>query len=214
MTNEATTKQKILSAAGPIFAQRGYQKATVRDISEAAGVNLASINYYFGDKSRLYLELLQQARDRQGEGLSFPMVDRNDNPEELLERFVTVLLRKLGIGEEPDWQMKLLVNEFLAPSQPGRQIVEGYFAPYFESLLEIIDQIAGRTLSQAERLRCGFSVIGQCLHYRLAAPIISMLAGEEESEGAFDVETLARHIAAFSAAGIRSSVLSATKVHR
>lgn len=212
MTNEANTKQKILATAGPIFAKRGYQKATVRDISVAAGVNLASINYYFGDKSKLYLELLQRARDQQGGDLSFPVVDRNSDPEELLERFVTVLLRKLGIGEETDWQMKLLVNEFLAPSEAGRQIVEGYFAPYFESLMKIIDRIAGRALSQPERVRYGFSVIGQCLHYRLAAPIISMLAGQVESEGAFEVETLARHITAFSVAGIRDSVQSMAEV--
>ncbi len=214
MTNEANTRQKILSAAGPIFAKRGYQKATVRDISVAAGVNLASINYYFGDKSKLYLELLRQARDHQGGGLDFPPVDGSIDAEELLERFVTVLLRKLGLGEEPNWQMKLLVNEFLAPSEAGRQIVEEYFAPYFESLLTIIDRIAGRTLSRAERLRRGFSVIGQCLHYRLASPIISMLAWQEESEGAFDVEPLARHIAAFSVAGIRGSLESATNVRQ
>lgn len=64
--SEESTKQKILDSAGPIFAKNGYQKATVRDISEAAGVNLASINYYFGDKEKLYTELLLLAREKMG----------------------------------------------------------------------------------------------------------------------------------------------------
>ncbi|MBX3416198.1 MAG: CerR family C-terminal domain-containing protein [Pirellulaceae bacterium] len=200
--SEESTKQKILDSAGPIFAKNGYQKATVRDISEAAGVNLASINYYFGDKEKLYTELLLLAREKMGGGLSFPNLNSENSPTELLERFVTVLLRKLGIGEEPDWQIQLLVNEFLQPSSSSREIVEGYFRPYFESLLEIIDQLAGTGLNREDRLRLGFSVIGQCLHYRLAGPMISMLAGEDEAQGAFGLEKISHHIARFSIAAI------------
>ncbi|MGI9178337.1 MAG: TetR/AcrR family transcriptional regulator [Pirellulales bacterium] len=44
---------RILSAAGQEFAEHGYEAATVRDICTAAGVNVAAVNYYFGDKRRL-----------------------------------------------------------------------------------------------------------------------------------------------------------------
>ena len=46
------TASRLLNAAGPIFAEKGYQNATVREICAAAGVNLASVNYYFRDKER------------------------------------------------------------------------------------------------------------------------------------------------------------------
>ena len=47
------TRTAIIEAAGKIFAEEGYLKATVRDICSSAGANLAAVNYYFGDKKGL-----------------------------------------------------------------------------------------------------------------------------------------------------------------
>ena len=45
------TQLKLLEAAGRVFAEKGFQKATVREIVKAAGLrNIAAVNYYFGDK--------------------------------------------------------------------------------------------------------------------------------------------------------------------
>lgn len=48
-------------AAADIFADRGYHTTTVRAISDAAGANLAAVNYHFGSKVGLYRAILQQA---------------------------------------------------------------------------------------------------------------------------------------------------------
>ena len=53
-----TTRERIADAAGEIFAERGFDGTTVRDICQRAGANIAAVNYYFGDKQRLYLEAL------------------------------------------------------------------------------------------------------------------------------------------------------------
>ena len=49
---------RILSAAGQEFAEKGFEAATIRDICTLATVNVAAVNYYFGDKHRLYLSLI------------------------------------------------------------------------------------------------------------------------------------------------------------
>ena len=57
-------RERILLAAGQEFAEKGYEAATVRDICLAAGVNVAAVNYYFGDKQKLYNETVRQAHQR------------------------------------------------------------------------------------------------------------------------------------------------------
>lgn len=204
--HDESTRDKILQTAGPIFARMGFQGATVRDISDAAEVNLASINYYFGDKKKLYVEAVKLARDQQAGQMTFTNLREGIPPQILLEKFVMVLLRKLGVGQEPDWQMQLLVREFLSPGDACREIVDDYFRPYFEVLLQIMDRLAGRPLPTAVRLQLGFSLIGQCLHYRLAGPITEMFVDRELWNANFDTESLAHHIATFTMGGIQSVV--------
>jgi AcrR family transcriptional regulator len=50
----ALARRRLLEAALQLFADKGYQKTSTREIADAAGVNLGSISYYFGDKPGLY----------------------------------------------------------------------------------------------------------------------------------------------------------------
>lgn len=51
---------RILAAAERLFAEHGYDGTTMRHITREAGVNLAAVNYYLGDKESLYLEVLRR----------------------------------------------------------------------------------------------------------------------------------------------------------
>jgi len=53
------TRWRLLQAATEVFAAVGYHAATTREISRRAGVNLASIHYYYGDKAELYREVFR-----------------------------------------------------------------------------------------------------------------------------------------------------------
>lgn len=47
-------KQRLLDAAIQVFAAKGYDSASTREICRHAGANVAAIHYYFGDKASLY----------------------------------------------------------------------------------------------------------------------------------------------------------------
>ena len=55
------TRQRLLNAACDVFAEKSYREAKVADICKRAGANVASVNYYFGDKASLYKEAWQHA---------------------------------------------------------------------------------------------------------------------------------------------------------
>ncbi|MDZ8118354.1 TetR/AcrR family transcriptional regulator [Pontiella agarivorans] len=89
MEHVKTTKERLIEAAAPIFAEKGYRETTVAEISDAAEANIAAVNYHFGDKAQLYSEvwnyLVSVARSE------FPYPD--DHTEVGAERWLCLFLR-------------------------------------------------------------------------------------------------------------------------
>src|SRR4030067_3655402 len=101
------TRERLLDAAGEVFAERGYRRATVREICRRANVNIASVNYYFKGKEDLYADVLEfayrQARRKYPDG---DPPGRAETPERRLSRFVRIFLlrildegRPAGVGK-------------------------------------------------------------------------------------------------------------------
>ncbi|WP_284193227.1 TetR/AcrR family transcriptional regulator [Vibrio zhanjiangensis] len=60
MSMRLTTKDKILDVAEALFAEHGFNDTSLRTITSKAGVNLASVNYHFGDKKTLVRAVLNR----------------------------------------------------------------------------------------------------------------------------------------------------------
>ncbi len=63
MSDKGKTKNKIIDAAEALFAENGFNDTSLRTITSHAGVNLASVNYHFGDKKTLVRAVLAQYLD-------------------------------------------------------------------------------------------------------------------------------------------------------
>lgn len=63
MIAPGSTKERILAAAELLFAQRGFDGASLRQLTAAAGVNLAAVNYHFGSKEKLVEEVFRRRLD-------------------------------------------------------------------------------------------------------------------------------------------------------
>ena len=195
-------RTRILLAAGPVFAEKGYKSATVREICQAAEVNVASINYYFGDKERLYIETVKEARKLRGERFSFPQWLDSDSAEKRLRDYIRTMLFRM-IGEETaPWHGQLMMREVLRPTSACRELVEEYFRPDFELLMTLLGELLPEDVPTHELRKLGFSVIGQCLFYRVAGEVAQMLTPEDEFADECRVDQLAEHIARFTLAAV------------
>src|SRR4029079_14401871 len=58
---DVETRERVLDAAMRLFAARGFQHVTVREICAAAEANVAAVNYHFCDKLELYKDVLARA---------------------------------------------------------------------------------------------------------------------------------------------------------
>ena len=63
VNSSGSTKERILGAAEVLFAQHGFDGASLRQLTTAAGVNLAAVNYHFGSKERLVEEVFRRRLD-------------------------------------------------------------------------------------------------------------------------------------------------------
>src|SRR4051794_9276482 len=204
VTDPLQTRQRILEAAGEVFAEQGFRGATVRDICRRATANVAAVNYHFGDKEKLYLEVLRFAHTAAFEKYPPDLgLKPGATPRERLHAFVrTFLLRMLDEGR-PAWHGKLMAREIADPTGALESIVKDGIRPHFATLRGIItDLLPPAVAADADRVRfCAFSVVGQCLFYFYGRPVILQLNPAQRFTGDA-IEPIADHITAFSLAAM------------
>ena len=202
MATADDTRERILESAASTFAEKGYDAATIRDICHKAGANQGAINYHFGDKEQLYVELIKRAHRLRAEQVPLPNWHRNTRSEDKLRDFIRVTITRMVDDPAPKWQMQLMMREMFQPTETCRALVQDFFRPHFEALLSILSEMLPATVPLEKRHLIGFSIIGQCLQYRVARPVVSLLVGEQEN-ARFTSNVLAEHITEFSLAAIR-----------
>jgi len=200
-TESDTTRERIVTAAGEIFAERGFEGTTVRDICQRAGANIAAVNYYFGDKQRLYVEAVIQAHRWRMEQFPLPPWPEGTPAEKRLEDFITTFVRRVRSGPEGTWHSKLMMREMAHPTDACAELAQSSIRPQFQILLEILRQLMPADASHEELRLTAFSIVGQCLFYHFADPVIRNLLSADEY-GSLAIERLSRHITDFSLAAI------------
>ena len=198
-------RTRILNAAGPIFAEKGFQPATVREICDAAQVNVASINYYFGDKGQLYIETVKRARQLKAARVPLPSLETSISPEACLRDYIKALLTRMIGAQDAPWQSRLMLREILQPTKACQEMVEEYFRPDFNLLLKILSALLPEGTPSHVRRKIGFSIVGQCLFYRVAGDVVAMLVPGDELEQHYAVDQLAAHISHLTLAALEKS---------
>lgn len=202
-----TTRERIADAAGEVFAERGFDAATIREICKRADANIAAVNYYFGDKECLYLETVVRAHQWRMKQFPLPDWNKATPPETKLADFIKTLIRRVRSGLGETWHTRLLMREFSNQRVAGG-VAERLIEPQFEILQGILREMLPADLSEEELHLTAFSIVGQCLFYFFGDAVVFNLVGESEYAG-FNIDKLANHIVAFSlsALGTRNTSL-------
>ena len=199
------TKQRLLEAAGEVFAAHGFRAATVREICERAGANVAAINYHFGDKEGLYFAVLKSCSEAALQKYPPTLgLGPNATSEERLHAFVRSLLFRIADKGQPSWHGKLIAHEMTEPTKALTALIDKVYGPALKQLEAIVRELLGRQAPVTVVRQCQLSVLGQCLYFHFARPAIQHIHPEQGFEPA-DIERLAKHITQFSLAGIRQA---------
>jgi len=206
-TCSGQTRQRLLAAAEKLFADRGFDSTSVRDITTAAGCNIAAVNYHFQGKDKLYFEvfggrlaMLRDVRVRSIEQV-ISRDDRSPTLEELLGAFTSSFLEPLVDQAHGRQLLKLMLREMLDPHLPKGMFFEETILPVMTAMLDAMAKVCPG-LGRGEAVLSVKSIVAQLLH---AVSTQEMFDRREEAALLMSdsIRTI-EHIIAFSAAGIRA----------
>lgn len=198
------TRDKLIEAAGHVFAERGYRSATIREICRRAGANVAAVNYTFGDKMGLYTEVLRSSvRAAQTPAMNAAL-DESLAPEETIRAVIRARLMSLCSEARPDWCIRLVMHEFLNPTPAMARVVDEGMRPIYERVRRAVGAILGLPPDHETTRLSVNSIVGQILFYTFSSPVLAHLQPELKLTPD-QLDRIADHIANFSLAYLKKA---------
>jgi len=202
------TKTRILDVAEGLFMEHGFEATSLRQLTSAAGVNLAAVNYHFGSKDGLVravfsrrLKPLNEERIRLLEACDLEN-GREDGVEQVLNAFLAPLLRAVRATPEGTREFgRLMGRAFSEPNEDVRKMVSEEFAEairrFLDALARLLPSLSEQELlwrfhfaagAMAHTVSCGY------LLEKLSAGLCHASNGDEALE----------YLVSFLAAGLRA----------
>jgi AcrR family transcriptional regulator len=198
-TETGHPRQKLVLAALKLFAEKGFEGASTREIADAASANVSAIRYYFGDKAGLYRAAFTEPLGDNAHGCAD--IDPAKPLPDALHQFFAEFLEPLKRGEAVRLVMKLHFREMIEPTGAWEEAIEAEIKPQHEAMVRMLTQRFGMAAPDIDVQRLAFSVVGMAVHYYVGQDIVDAIA--PELLGSPDaVDTLAGRLAHFAAAMI------------
>lgn len=176
---QPAARERLLLAGLRLFAHQGFAKTSTRELAEAAGVNVAAISYYFGDKAGLYRAAFFEplcgaaAGSCASDGPARPLDD-------VLRDFFQQMLAPLKQGDRSRLCMKLRFREMLEPTGLWDEELAHDIGPLHDALVRALARHFGEAEASArdddELKRLAICIAGLAVHLHVGRDIVDTLA--------------------------------------
>jgi len=200
------SRVRLIQAAEKLFADKGFDATSIREITKLAKCNVAAVNYHFGGKENIYLEVfrrhLQLLREIRIKGIQ--QIMSRPGPvslETILNAFAHLFYEPLVNEQSSGMFMKLMMREMLDPHLEPELFITEMIGPVRIALGQALQQVCPDLDDKTLGL-CIFSLIGQLIHTIHMQRMTNAFKGGDLPFT--DREALFEHIVRFTAAGIRA----------
>lgn len=199
-------KGRLLKSACEVFAERGYGDATVAEICERAGANIAAVNYYFRSKETLYVEAWRLSFQRSLE--KYPAdggIPSSAPAEQRLRGRISSIIRRFSDPQSHEFD--IMHKEIANPTGLLAEVKHKTIEPLRQGLAGVIRELLGEKASERQVLLCRMSIIAQCfdklIRERFRRTLIQEGVKAALMAENIDIDTIVEHVTRFSLAGIR-----------
>ena len=203
---DAIVKERILNNAESLFAQKGFRGVTVREIINAANCNLSAVNYYFGNKKNLYLEVFRARliprSKRMCERFKKFLCRRqpSDSPAAVVEALAQAFLEGPLSDDERQRHYQLMVREMSQPGEAFDLVFEHVMQPLLQDLSRRLRLVITEEIEEERLILNIESILGMIIHFNYFRPAITRFTGHAY-DSSFK-ERLIEHIIDFSLYGL------------
>ncbi len=199
------TKERILNAAEKLFAEHGFAGTSLRELTRAAQVNLAAVNYHFGSKDEVLRAVLRRivkpVNQERLKMLSEVEEVAGGKPpllEKILEAFIAPDLRLIrDLGERGVIITRFLGRSYTEPSSLVQELIKEHFSELGQRFLTALEKALPEIPKEEiyERLHWLIGIITYILANTGPTAILAELS---------DIDALTERLIAFAAAGMRA----------
>jgi AcrR family transcriptional regulator len=164
------SRERLLLAAMRLFAEQGFAKTSTREIALAAGTNIASISYYFGDKAGLYRAAFTEPE--QNARKDVPVFTNPDATlRESLLAFYMQILEPLKQGDIARLCMRLWYREMLEPTGLWDEEINNDIKPAYAGLMLVLARHL-QVPEDDDLARLSFCIVGMALQLMVGREVI------------------------------------------
>ena len=199
------TRDRILDEAETLFARKGYHGVSVREITNTADCNLAAVNYHFGNKQNLYLEVFRSRwlpRATQVSASFRKTLKANGDltPSTIIQSLARAFLDGPLTDTERQRHHQLISGELAQPTEAFELVADQVLQPLFNNLLDDLQAAMPEEIEGEQLALNAFSILAMVLYFNLARPFISRFTGYNVDDN-FNAR-LVNHIVDFSLNGL------------
>ncbi len=203
-TEDHRTRDRLLEAAGVVFSEKGFERATAREICDLAHVNSAAVNYYFGGKKNLYVEVLREAHRRLMNLAALKtMVEDVHAPEDRLEGFFCGLLHSMLDPSPAGWTVRVIMRETASHTEALPELIEQQIRPTSRLFRIITARLMDLPVDHEAVILATLSTIAQFIFIFQNRDAIELIHPWLNLSGE-GIDRMARHILRFSAGGLQA----------
>lgn len=170
-------QEALLQATRELLAEKGLSGVTLRGVAKRAGVQPALVHYYFGGKQGLLRAVVAGVSERLLSALS----DAAAEPGSIEQRLRAFVRAAVGVFAEEPYAPRLMAEQVLFGDEP---VIDEFVQRYARRNLELVNElleagVESGALRPVEPLFLLPTLLGGCIYFFLAAPVIERLFGVE-----------------------------------
>ena len=169
------SRERLLRVGLALFAQKGFEKTSTREIAEAAHTNIAAISYYFGDKAGLYRAVFFESQGSPTDDIS-RYADPGLSLEQALKGLYASFLEPLRQGELARQCMKLHAREMVEPTGLWEEEISTSIRPMHDALVGVLCRHFQLHKADDDVHRLAVCIAGLGVHMHVGRDVIDVIA--------------------------------------